>query len=80
MIADRIPFRSHEVPRVMSRRVRLVKALDRWPAGTTGTVRDAHAYKVGFVVEVRWDAYDVKPSVNFEYFSKDEFERLLEEC
>lgn len=80
MAVSAIPFPVREAWNLRGRRVRLMQRLGSVPAGTNGEVVDQHPYSTGWVVEVRWDGLDPRSTINFEYFTKDDFIEYLVEC
>jgi hypothetical protein len=80
MAAEKRRFTFDEASRVMRQRVRLVKRMGSFPAGLTGRVVARHPTKLGFFVEVKWDGFGPCYLLDFEYFTKDEFDEYLTEC
>lgn len=65
---------------LVDRRVRLVKPMGGLPAGLTGTVIGAQEYRSGYVLEVKWEGMHPATTVDFEYFTKDDWDEFLTEC
>lgn len=63
----------------VGRRVRTLRDFSGVPAGTTGQVIQADPSDGGYALAIRWDlpARTGKPLV--DWFSKDEYERFLQE-
>ena len=75
-----IPFSASEAHKLQRRSVRLMKAMGAWPAGTTGDVTDYQDFLYGYMVQVTWHGPLLGRVINFEYFTKDDFDEYLVEC
>lgn len=80
MAVSAIPFKACEAVNLRGRRVRLLGPFGRFYAGMTGTVADMHPYREGYVVEVQFDSFHPGELLNFEYFTKDDYNEFLIEC